>query len=215
LEIAFWEVTAQLSRQAQPYDVLFFADDKLRDDLPTFEQLQRYRMLVLPQCSYLTPNQADALLHYVHSGGQIVAIAPLGANVPEETRRAITDHAGTLLHHTTASALAAGLPGDAQVAINQPADLGVHIQRLRDGSAAVHIVNYAYDHANDAAITANGVELAIRLPHIYASATVYVPGAEPRAVEVQTDGDVHRVQLDHVSVYTIVLLHDERVLPAE
>jgi hypothetical protein len=208
-------VTAQLSRQVQPYDVLFFPDDRLRADHITLDQLQRYRTLVLPQCSYLTQNQADALLEYLDSGGQIVAIAPLGTNLLEETRQAITTHTGTLLHRTTQAALAAGLPNDAQVTINQPADLGLHIQRLSDGSAAVHFVNYAYDHANDAAITANGVELEIRLPHIYASATVYVPGAEPRTVEVQTDGAVLRVRLDQVPVYTIVLLHDERMLLAE
>lgn len=215
LEIAFWEVTAQLSRQAQPYDVLFFPDDTLRPDHIRLEQLQQYRTLVLPQCSYLTAKQAAALLEYLNGGGQIVAIAPLGANLPEETRRALLNHAGTTLGHTTASALAAAMPGNAQVAIDQVADLGVHIQRLADGTAAVHLVNYAYDQSQDTIIPINGAELAIRLPSTYTSATVFVPGAEPRAVKVQTDGDVHRVGLDDLAVYTIVLLHDERTAPAE
>jgi hypothetical protein len=215
LEIAFWEVTAQLSRQAQPYDVILFPDAKLRADQIRLDHLQRYRTLVLPQCSYLTPNQAHVLLGYLNGGGQIVVIAPLGVNLPEETRQAITNHQGTILHGTTDDALAAGLPGETQVIINQQADLGLHIQRLADGAAAVHIVNYAYDQIQDTISAVTGAELAVRLPCTFTSATVYVPGAQPRAVEVQTANDVHRVWLDQLSVYTIVLLHDERTSPAE
>jgi hypothetical protein len=215
LEIAFWEIAAQLSRQAQPYDVLFFPDAKLRADHIDVEQIHGYRTLVLPQCSYLTQNQAAALLGYLDGGGQIVAIAPLGANLPEETRHAILNHAGTTLYRTTASALAAAMPGDAQVAINQPADLGLHIQRLADGTAAVHIVNYAYDQSQDTIIAVHDAELAIRLASTYTLATVFVPGAEPRAVAVRTDGDVHRVWLDQLAVYTIVLLHNERTRALE
>jgi hypothetical protein len=210
LEIAFWEMTAHLSRQAQPYDVIFFPDDKLSPDHVSLDQLKRYRMLVLPQCSYLTSRQADTVLEYLDAGGQILAIAPLGSNLSEEMRQAITNHPGTILYRTTEEALDAGMPNQAQVVINQPADLGLHIQRLTDGAAAVHVVNYDYDPTQDRIVAADRVELAIRLPYTYTSATVYVPGAEPRSIEVQSDSDVHHLWLDQLSVYTIVLLHEER-----
>ncbi len=65
LEIAVWEVAARLICEQQPYDVLFFSDDKLRRDRITLDQIQHYRKLILPQCSYLTANQAEVLTHYL------------------------------------------------------------------------------------------------------------------------------------------------------
>jgi hypothetical protein len=210
LEIAFWEVTAQLSRDAQPYDVLFFPDDKLRADHVTSEQLQAYRTLVLPQCSYLTPNQADALLGYLNDGGRVVAIGPLGANLSDETRQAITNHDGVTRYGTTEEALAAGLPTEPQVEINQTADLGLHVHKLADGNAAVHIVNYAYDAATDAINPLRDVELKIRLPQICRAATLLVPDAEPRDLEVEAEGNTHHLRIDQLGVYTILLLHAEQ-----
>ncbi len=206
LEIAFWEVAARLSRARQPYDVLFFPDNKLRADHITFEQFERYRTLVLPQCSYLTANQADALGRYLEQGGRIVAIEPLGANLPAMTRRAILEHPGTTVYRSTEEALAGGVAQSRQVQLDHEADLGLHVQRLADGAAAVHIVNYGYDAGQDRVVPAEGVQLSIRLPRVYASATLLVPGAEGREVEVAVEGTTHRVSLDQLATYTVVLL---------
>jgi hypothetical protein len=209
LEIAFWEVTARLSREAQPYDVLFFPDDKLRSDHINLQQIQQYRTLILPQCSYLTPNQAAALLGYLDGGGKLIAIEPLAANLPQETRQAIVNHSGTTIFRSTGEALERGIALDHQVQLNQSADLGLHVQRLADGTAAVHIVNYNYDAARDSVVPVDGVELKIRLPQRFTKGTVVVPGAEVQTIEVQTDGNTHRVSLDQLSAYTIALFYNE------
>ncbi len=214
LEISFWEVAAQLSQTAQPYDVVFFPDDKLRADSVTFEQLQWYRTLVLPQCSYLTPNQADVLTRYLEGGGQLVAIAPLGANLSQAQRDALVKHPGIKTYRTAVEALASDCLGQPQVRIDQEADLGLHVQRL-DGGAAVHIVNYAYDSAQDRVVPVEAVELSIRLPQPFAAATVFVPGAQPRRIEVDVADTIHRVRLDSLGVYTIVRFHDEGVVGVE
>ncbi len=208
LEIAFWEITAQLSRQAQPYDVVFFPDGRLRQDPIDAEQLRRYRTLLLPQCSYLTPGQADALRRYLEDGGRLVALGPVGANLEAEAREAILNHPSTTLCRTMDEALDAALGEQPQVTIDHTADIGLHLQHV-GGGAALHVVNYGYDAARDAVRALEALEIAIRLPRRYTSATAYVPGQEPRAVEVQADENVHRLSFDHLPVYTIVLLHDE------
>jgi hypothetical protein len=208
LEIAFWELTAELSRQAQPYDVVFFPDGKLREDRTDVGQLRRYRTLLLPQCSYLTSRQADALRGYLADGGHLVALGPVGVNLPSEAREAIMAHAGTTICRTMDEAFVAALAGSAQVTLNRPADLGLHVQHV-PGGVALHLVNYDYDRAADAVKAAEGVEIGIRLPHRYTSATLYVPGREPRAMELQTDGNVYTLWFDRLPVYSIVLLKDE------
>ena len=214
LEIAFWELTAELSRQAQPYDVVFFPDGKLREDRTDVGQLRRYRTLLLPQCSYLTSGQADALRGYLADGGRLVVLGPVGANLPPEAREAIVGHAGTTICRTMDEAFAAAMGGSAQVTLNRPADLGLHLQDV-PGGAALHLINYDYDRAADAVKAAEGVEIGVRLPHRYTSATLYAPGHEPRAMELQTDGNVHTLWFDRLPVYSIVLLKDEALAIAQ
>jgi hypothetical protein len=208
LEIAFAEVTYRLSQAAQPYDVLFFPDGKLRADHIAAEQLRRYRVLILPQCSYLTLGQAQALTEYLAAGGRIVGIGPVGANLDEQTRRTILDHPSTRMVRTIEAALSDQVLGQPQVTIGAQADLGLQIQQVAN-AAALHIVNYAYDAEGDAIIAPEGVEVTVRLPRRCTSATLYQPGSEPRTLEIQGEGNRHTLWFDRLPVYTIVLLSDE------
>ena len=207
LELAFATVTSELSRRAQPYDVIFFPDGRLRADHITVERLQRYRTLVLPQCSYLTADQAEALQSYLAGGGRLGVIGPLGANLDEETRQAIMGHAGTSSVGSVTEALAPAVLGEPQAHIDQQIDLGLHVQRVA-GGAAVHLVNYDYDAEADAVRQPEGVQVSVRLPRRYGAATLYAPGQEARRIEVQEDGQVHTFWVDRLPVYTVVLLHD-------
>jgi hypothetical protein len=210
LAIAFAEVTRRLSKDAQPYDVIFFPDGRLRDDQISFEQLRRYRVLLLPQCSYLTTGQAGALRQYLDAGGRIAGIGPLGANLDESTRRALLDHPGTTMLRTVEEAVSPVALGTPQVTISGEADLGLHLQRVGRG-AALHLVNYAYDAGRDAVVEAEGLQISVRLPHRYGTATVFTPGAEPRPLETQVDGDMHTLWFDRLPLYMIVLFEDEAI----
>lgn len=215
LELAFWELAALLSRAAQPYDVLFFPDDRLRADHVNAEQLRAYSMLMLPQCSFLTRRQAEALLRFLDGGGQITAIEPVGANLPPDLRTALTEHPRTTLFGSTAAALDAFLPDEPQVQLSGDGKLGLHVQRLTDESAAVHIVNYDYDADRDAVTPARNVSLGVRLPRSFGAATIYAPGTQPRAMLLQREGDLHHISLDHLDVYTMVVLHDDTGDPGD
>jgi hypothetical protein len=79
---------------------------------------------------------------------------------------------------------------------------------VADG-VALHIVNYAYHAERDAIIAPEGVEVTLRLPRRCTTATLYQPGSEPRAIEIQAYGNQHTLCFDRLPVYTIVLLSDE------
>ena len=209
LEPAFWHITADLSRQAQVYDVVFFPDGKLREDHVGADALAQYRTLILPQCSYLTTGQAEALLSYLERGGRLVVIGPLGENLPGETRDAILAHRGTN-RHSAEQALDPQALGDSQVTLSPVASLGLHVQRLEQG-AAVHVVNYAYDAAADRVISPGAVDVGVRLPASFGSATLFVPGAAPRRLELHAEDGTHRFRLDQAPVYSVVLLQDAPV----
>ncbi|PLS79719.1 MAG: hypothetical protein CYG59_11790 [Chloroflexi bacterium] len=164
----------------------------------------------------LTQSPADrkrALEVQADIEGQLVAIAPVGANLPEAQRDALVNHPGMKIHASAAEVFASEGLGQQQVWIDQEADLGLHVQRL-DAAAAVHIVNYAYDSVQDRVVPVEGVELAIRLSQRYAAASVFVPGAQPQRIEVDGADTIHRVRLDHLGVYTIVQFHDDGVVQA-
>ena len=58
------------------------------------------------------------------------------------------------------------------------ADVAVNIHRLADGSAAVHLVNYAYDRDDDRVVPRTGVRLTVPLPGSPTSATLVTADGE-------------------------------------
>ena len=208
LEPAFWKVTSGLSQAAQPYDVLFFPDGRLREDHVSADRLRGYRTLLLPQCSYLTTGQAEALLEFLEDGGHLAAIGPLGENLPEKTREALLAHDRVKRYRSAEEALREDALGRSQVMLSPPLDIGLHIQGLDSGAAAVHIVNYAYDTAADRVVSREVLDVGVRLAGSFSSATLFVPGTEARQVELRAADSVYHFRLDHVPVYCVVELHD-------
>ncbi len=160
---------------------------------------------MLPECNYLTEAQAAALHEYLDAGGQVIAVGELGTNLDEERRRAIAEHPGTTRYTTVDDVASPTLVDDPQVLVDPAFDVGLHVQRLPNG-AAIHLVNYAYDHEQDKVVPAEGVRLTVRLPRHYGTATCYVPGQEPRSLEMAGDGTTHTFFLEQLPLYTIIRL---------
>ena len=77
---------------AQPFDVVVLPEGKLREDWITTEYLARYRTLVLPGCTVLTPAQLEAIRGYLDHGGHVVATGELGANLAPSERASLLGH---------------------------------------------------------------------------------------------------------------------------
>lgn len=201
--IAFWQVCQALSDAAQPYDVLFFPEGELRPDTIAADDLRQYRSVILPECGFLTEAQARALLGYLDTGGRLLALGAAGANLPANLRQALNEHAGTTYFAAERAFELADLPGGAQVRVGAE-NLAVSVQRAADG-AAVHVIRYDYDESTDRVPTLDQLTIELRLTERFGEIEAHTPGGTIPA-SLAVEGDVHRIELRDVPLYTIVSL---------
>lgn len=95
----------------------------------------------------------------MQSGGRLVVLGDLGANLSEETRLALLEYAITTWNPDPDGFDPSLLPFGLQARLSTEADLAINVQRVARG-AAVHLIHYDYDKEQD------------RLPAMYPS-TVY------------------------------------------
>jgi hypothetical protein len=202
--IPFWQVGQTLSDAAQPYDVVFFPDGELRPDTISADRLGQYRTVILPDCHYLTPNQARALHGYLEHGGRLLILGELGINLPGDLRLALLDHERATTRDSEEAFHTAALPQGLQVRIDGAEQIAIHIQRVKSG-AAVHIIRYDYDEAIDRVPPLDRLNLEIRLPERFSCVTAHSAGDAPDAT-LTVEGDLHRIELRNVPLYTIVSL---------
>ncbi len=202
--VPFWQVCEALAEATQPYDVVFFPDGELRGDTLRAEDLRQYRTLILPACRFLTAAQAELVLTYLDRGGHVLAVGELGANLPEATRRAIVEHANATCIGDGEGFDLERLPSGRQVRLGQTANLAINVQQVERG-AAVHIIRYDFDEERDHTPVLPELTLELRLPGPFANASVFSPEGEMDAF-LTSDGDVQRLMLRNVPVYSVVLL---------
>jgi hypothetical protein len=201
-EIPFWQALEAMCEARQPVDVVFFPDGELRPDSLQPGDLDRYRTLVLPDCRHLTDAQASALEAYLEGGGRAIVTGALGANLPAGRGAALAGHAGVV----RADRLDTGaLPGGPQMVAEGGDDLALNLHRLDDGSVALHVVRYGYDGGADAVPALAEASFAVRLPRPMAAARATSPAGDVPC-ELSVDGDVHRVTLRDLPLYTIAVL---------
>jgi hypothetical protein len=202
--LPFWSVCSELSDAAQPYDVVMFPDGTLRVDGPALGGVARYETLVLPECRFLTEQQAGLLTDYVSHGGRLVALGATGVNLRAERRAAFLDRA-VVLSDTDAFGIDMLARGP-QLSIAGEHDLAVNVQRVERG-AALHIIRYDYDAASDRVPILDRLTLEVRLPRRFETATFHSPFATG-SVALEGRGEVHRVELRDMPLYGVVLLGD-------
>ena len=205
-ESPFWDISEALCADRQPYDVLFFPDGELRADTLTLDDLRRYCSVVLPDCRFLTDTQADVLTAYLESGGRLITLGEIGTNLPESVRTTIAAHPALI--RLTESELfdPEQLPGGPQVRFDaaENLNLAVNIQRVADG-AAIHLIRYDFDEETDRVDTLESLTLELRLPAQFDTCRVFAPAGAPSG-NLTVSGDVHRIELRDVPLYTVVHL---------
>jgi hypothetical protein len=202
--IPFWEVTGKLAGAAQPYDVIFFPEGVLRPDTLTVEDLAQYHTLILPDCRSLTTYQAQLLASFLEKGGGLLVLGELGMSLPEAERAMLVDHPRTTRLPGLEGFNQFSLPGGPQVALLSGGDLAIHVQRVA-GGAAVHIIRYDYDEAQDRVALIPGISFDLRLAETFYSLDVFSPNGSPQA-SMQVSGNIHHIDVRDVGLYTVLLL---------
>jgi hypothetical protein len=204
-EQPFGVVCDTLSAAVQPYDVVFFPEGELRPDEPERQDLRRYRTVILPSCSFLTPVQADLVEAFVDGGGHLVVLGDLGLNLDADRRERILAHPSTMTGDVASFSLAS-LDGAAQLRVTGggPTDAATTLQAI-DAGAALHLIRYDHDEDIDAVAPLDHLELELRVPFDVASCEVVDPHGTTKLSWEATGREV-RLRLDAVPLYAIVVL---------
>lgn len=202
--VPFWDTCERLAEDAQPYDVIFFPEGKLRADTLQLKDIQHYRCLILPDCRFLTPGQAALLDKYLQGGGKLLVTGELGTNLALEEHDRLLRHVNTTHIPGLEGFRLDLLPGGPQVQIDPKGNLAIHIQQVSEG-AAIHIIRYDYDSTMEIVPCLPELQLAIRLPKIYQKITVFSPSHAPQA-SLSVSEDLHKIQLKDIPLYSILLL---------
>jgi hypothetical protein len=72
--------------------------------------------------------------------------------------------------------------------------------------AAVHLLRYDFDRTLDRLPDLPELELELRLPAQFGNMEVYIP-AGALSASLQVSGQVHRLSLQDLPLYSILLLH--------
>jgi hypothetical protein len=116
----------------------------------------------------------------------------------------LTDHQRALVRDFPGRVVEMPDLADPQVRVQTDADFAISVQRVPEG-AAVHVIRYDYDEAADAAAPLERLELSIRLPETFSRAEAISPAGDLRAA-LTADGERHRLVLEAVPLYGVVLL---------
>jgi hypothetical protein len=201
----FWSTTEGLVEQHQPFDVVVLPEGKLREDWITAGDLARYRTLVLPECTFLTPAQVEALRGYLGNGGRVIATGELGANLDPQERASLFAHPH-LVHATSVEPKE--FTGGPQVIVDPGVDLAVNIHRVGDKEAAIHVIRYDYDEERDEVPVLDRMDLDVRLSRPFRSARAISPRGEVGShfTFSRERREMHRVELENVPLYFVVHL---------
>jgi hypothetical protein len=200
----FWTATEGLVEQHQPFDVIVLPEGTLREDWITSEDLTRYRTLVLPECTYLTPAQLEAIRGYLEQGGRVVATGELGANLNPAGRTSLFGHSNLV---RTTQVRAEDFAGGPQTLVEPAIDLALNIHRVSDKEAALHVIRYDYDEERDEVPVLDRMNLDVRLSRPFRSAKALSPLGEVgcRLTFSRERREMHRVELENVPLYFVVL----------
>ncbi len=201
--LAFDQVSRVLTAAMQPYDVLFFPEGELHPDTLEPDDLARYRTIVVPAVDTLTDRQAELLETYVGSGGRLVVLGELGANLGSRAE-ALRAAEGVTTADTFGFALDL-LPHGPQVRVLEGrTDAAVALHDLGD-RVALHVIRYEHDDAADRVPPLPRLALGVRLPARFSRVEAFDPSGTARA-SLERDGDVHRVSIADLGVYGVAVL---------
>jgi hypothetical protein len=199
----FWAACEALCDAVQPYDVVMFPDGTLRPDTVTASDLSRHAVLVLADCAFLTPQQAEALQGYLDAGGRALVVGRLGENLDAGVRERLAGHPRTV-HVAEPQDIIAALPDGPQVGAPAELDAAIGLHRVA-GGVAVHLLRYDFDEAADGVPVLDALELSVRLPAGLTHCRALTPEGEI-ASTMSRQGAAYTVAVERPPLYTVIQL---------
>lgn len=165
----FYEVIKLLSDQNVCYDVKFLADDDLRPDDFSLEEIASYEMVIVPDCPVLTENQSEVLCSFADQGGLLVLFGDIAASLASKMKDDLqsvlsikneeADKTGSMARF--ADLFFKAYDPKRQITVDQE-DIGIQTHQLEKGGLAIHLLNYRYRKSEDQVEPILRAELTIR-----------------------------------------------------
>jgi hypothetical protein len=204
-QVPFGVVCDVLSDATQPYDVLFFPDGDLREDDLEERDVERYRSIVLPACTFLTGRQAELLGAALAAGVRVIVLGSLGDNLPIERRHALFAHPGLVRAGAVEFSLDL-LEGGPQLRIaDGVTDAAATLQSI-DRGAALHLIRYDHDEERDATAPLDSLHIDLRLPFEVRISEPVAPETGFAVEHEPSAGGRIALRLRGVPLYGIVVL---------
>ena len=158
--LPFWDVIANLTDNKVCYDVLMMADGEMREDTFSFEDIDRYSTLILPDCLVLTDKQIEAVLKYAQTDGHsLVIYGRIAEKHPEVEQKLkamsnvvfcgdMNDDKFDTAGFENALSKAYCEKGHGRVWLDDNT-MGFHTYIMENGNTALHLINYRYDKELD------------------------------------------------------------------
>lgn len=198
---SYWATIELLSRSGRSYDSIVLPDGALRADDTSAATFASYRTVVVPDAWNISPQQHAAIVEYLADGGRVVVVGAYGTELGEDTADAVLTHPGTTVVATSADVLEHA-PQDVLGNFDDTMANSVHL--LADGSRAVHVVDFAYDAAQDAVAPRTDFSLGLAHDAGVESATLHRPGRDPERIPVTFDGSASWVTIPEFDLYAVV-----------
>lgn len=216
-----------LTNLAIPYDVVIFGDDILIHDKITPDILNRYELLILPDCPFLTEHQMEILGQFK---GKILI---LGRFATHDLKGKRIEPVSDFLNQENVHRLTNGdkkkiidrkiksrteekflrhveeilFPNGLQIK-TKTKNISCFIQRLAPEKSALHMVNFNY--VRDRIMPIEDIELKVRLPHgIKNEVDVFSPDDIKKEVKLNAKGKNRNeieIKIPELKIYSVILI---------
>ena len=219
-----------------PYDVVLFNHPELHADHVTLQDLQSYRLVILPSLECLSDGQVDLLTRYLQGGGTIGLIGDCAVrnedNLPRQQPpvsewrrtgrvvdilppgtgffdvRAKQSDKTRELTRTAIESVGRALDGQTILSGNLPPTLWVKTWRHGNDFLSLHFVNYDINFESGRATATQPTQVTLAMPPgIPAEDAAWLtPDGKSQAVEVRTVGSHVSFTIPELHVYGVLVV---------
>lgn len=214
MRMPYWEAAEALQQLKVNYDAGILADGEIVADNFNGESLKDYKLVVLPDCTVLTQNQAEVLSDFAAKGGRVVIYGDSGSNRPGwlQHMRAMP----SVYVADKGSCKTAGVQ-EFKAAFNhayeglrqiewEPENIFAQMGKVED-KTVLHIINYRYDRAVDQVARIEKAVVRIKRDSLPKSAETLSFNGEAVDFKCMLENGWLLVEVSDLPVYCAVIIH--------
>lgn len=214
VRMPFWEVARSLSKRQVNYDIKFMADGDLREDTFSAKDVDGYDMVILPECSVLTDNQAEVIENFAKQGKKVLVFGEAASNLAgwldrvkkiESVAYCVNDsYKPTALKEFDNTF--SNVYKDLWKVVTDNESIGLQMHSIENG-LAIHLVNYDYSKQEDVVRPLKEFNIKVHLTgNEFGSVKIHTLEGKDLKYESWIDGDIMNIKINDLPLYAIVEL---------